>query len=215
MHVTLFSLKTEGIFRISATARVIQGLKDALDEGIILLFFSPFLFLSFSISLIFLTISSAGNHVTFDKSTDPHAVACLIKLWLRELPEKLIPNDCWKSLSLAGDKEENEKKQVFFIFVAFFVLFYFPYLLSFLFDQIMKAAIESRPEHVQFLLQHLFCFMRLVASYSDFSKMNPTNLSIVFAPNLVSAEITLDPNLNKVPFFFFFLLLIFVLSFSN
>ena len=40
--------------------------------------------------------------------------------------------------------------------------------------------------------------MRLVASYSDFSKMTPTNLSIVFAPNLVNAEITLDPNLNKV-----------------
>ena len=85
----------------SSPARAIQGLKDDLDEG---------------------------KRVTFDKTTDPHAVACLIKLWLRELPEKLIPNDCWKALSLSGDKEENEKKQVFilFCFVLFcFVLFCF------------------------------------------------------------------------------------------
>lgn len=64
--IELRDLKTEGIFRLSGSANVINEYKRKFD---------------------------AGEPVDFMKETDPHAVTGIIKLYLRELPEPLLTFD--------------------------------------------------------------------------------------------------------------------------
>jgi hypothetical protein len=49
-----------------------------------------------------------------------------------------------------------------------------------------------------FLLQHFVAFLRIISLYSDYSKMTPSNLAIVFAPNLMQTSDNLDCTVNLV-----------------
>ncbi len=57
--------KVEGIFRLSAGAEELKIVKERLDEG---------------------------NYDVMTGTTSVHVPCALIKLWMRELPEPLIPN---------------------------------------------------------------------------------------------------------------------------
>uniref|UniRef100_A0A6I8Q4R6 Rho GTPase-activating protein 22 n=1 Tax=Xenopus tropicalis TaxID=8364 RepID=A0A6I8Q4R6_XENTR len=57
-------LQEEGLFRLPGQATLVKELQDTFDSG---------------------------GKPTFDKSTDVHTVASLLKLYLRELPEPVIP----------------------------------------------------------------------------------------------------------------------------
>ncbi len=57
-------MKTEGLFRVSATVKQINLLKKSFDKG---------------------------EDVDFNLIDDPHVISCVLKQYLRDLPEPLIP----------------------------------------------------------------------------------------------------------------------------
>jgi hypothetical protein len=66
-----YAPRTEGIFRLSASMMEINKLREQLD---------------------------AGKGIELHEQQDKHVVACLLKLWLRELPESLIPHQLYTDL---------------------------------------------------------------------------------------------------------------------
>ena len=57
-------LNSEGLFRLSPNLKEMNGLKAAYDKGL-------------NVAI---------------KQSDPHVIAGLMKLWLRELPDSIIPS---------------------------------------------------------------------------------------------------------------------------
>lgn len=127
-------LKTEGIFRISGNASRIQKLKLAFERG---------------------------ERNKFSSKEDPHVVACLLKLFFRQLPDPLLTfdlYDCW----IAAQEFPDE----------------------FRFNAIQKL-VDMLPQPNLTVLIHLCEFMKTVASHSEFNKMTADNLSICMAPNIL------------------------------
>ncbi|KAJ7996445.1 hypothetical protein DPEC_G00237150 [Dallia pectoralis] len=79
-----------GLFRKSGQATLVKELQNAFD---------------------------AGEKPSFD-STDVHTVASLLKLYLRELPEPLVPFSRYQDLLLCEQKISAERKQVCLHLVA-------------------------------------------------------------------------------------------------
>eukprot|EP00824_Muranothrix_gubernata_P000460 TRINITY_DN1051_c0_g1_i1.p1 TRINITY_DN1051_c0_g1~~TRINITY_DN1051_c0_g1_i1.p1 ORF type:complete len:830 (+),score=220.17 TRINITY_DN1051_c0_g1_i1:180-2669(+) len=104
---------------------------------------------------------------TFDRGEEPdlsdadvHAVAGLLKQWLRELPVPLIPFDCYESFR-ETDSEDPP--------VA---------------CQLLRHAVSGLPPLNRVILQYLVSFFRDVASRSNENRMTAPNLGIVFGPNI-------------------------------
>jgi len=95
------------------------------------------------------------------ESASVHTVAGLIKMWLRELPEPLFPSELSEELLALQTPQE----------VATFI----------------RTKI---PLSHQFTLQHLFYCLSRVTQYSEVNRMSPSNLAIVFAPNVMPTEST-------------------------
>ncbi|XP_038821564.1 rho GTPase-activating protein 24-like [Salvelinus namaycush] len=74
-----------GLFRQPGQATLVKELQDAFD---------------------------AGEKPSFDSSTDVHTVASLLKLYLRELPEPLVPFSRYQDFLVCGKKISSERKQV-------------------------------------------------------------------------------------------------------
>lgn len=77
-------LDQEGIFRISGNTREVNDLKARIENG----------------------------HDVVLSDYSPHTVACLLKLWLRELPEPLMTYDLYDDFnSTTGkNKQKNQYK---------------------------------------------------------------------------------------------------------
>ncbi|CAB1333220.1 unnamed protein product [Coregonus sp. 'balchen'] len=73
-----------GLFRQPGQATLVKELQDAFD---------------------------AGEKPSFDSSTDVHTVASLLKLYLRELPEPLVPFSRYQDFLMCGKKISSERKQ--------------------------------------------------------------------------------------------------------
>ena len=84
-HLDCFGLEIEGIFRKSGSASQIEYFKDQFDQGFQLLF----------ITLCLLYLYWTGVDVDLKSCPDPHTVAGLLKLYLRELPEPLLSFDLY------------------------------------------------------------------------------------------------------------------------
>ncbi|KAM6987011.1 rho GTPase-activating protein 24 [Aplochiton taeniatus] len=139
-----WGLREEGLFRLPGQANLVKELQDAFD---------------------------CGEKPSFDCNTDVHTVASLLKLYLRELPEPVIPFSkyedflaCTKLLSKddqAGIKE-------------------------------LKTLVESLPPVNYNLLKYISRFLDEVQSYSGVNKMSVQNLATVFGPNILRPKIE-DP----------------------
>uniref|UniRef100_U3IEY8 Rho GTPase activating protein 24 n=1 Tax=Anas platyrhynchos platyrhynchos TaxID=8840 RepID=U3IEY8_ANAPP len=130
-------LKEEGLFRLPGQANLVKELQDAFD---------------------------CGEKPSFDSNTDVHTVASLLKLYLRELPEPVIPYakyedflSCAKMLS----KEEETTKGLYSL----------PIIES---EGIIKIFLDE------------------VQSYSGVNKMSVQNLATVFGPNILRPKVE-DP----------------------
>ncbi|XP_041447211.1 rho GTPase-activating protein 24 isoform X2 [Xenopus laevis] len=137
-------LMEEGLFRLPGQANLVKELQDAFD---------------------------CGEKPSFDSNTDVHTVASLLKLYLRELPEPVIPylkyEDfiyCVKHLS----KEEE-------LGMA----------------ELVKQ-VKSLPPVNYNLLKYICRFLDEVQSYSGINKMSVQNLATVFGPNILRPKVE-DP----------------------
>jgi hypothetical protein len=72
-HINDHCLEVEGLFRLSGNQNEIDTLRRRIDTG---------------------------ESVEFTPSTDPHIVAALLKKYLRDMPEPIIPFDFYEGMSL-------------------------------------------------------------------------------------------------------------------
>uniref|UniRef100_A0A673HER1 Rho GTPase activating protein 24 n=1 Tax=Sinocyclocheilus rhinocerous TaxID=307959 RepID=A0A673HER1_9TELE len=120
-------------------------------------------------SLLVNGYKQAGHSLTFN--TDVHTVASLLKLYLRELPEPVIPFckyeeflACTKLLSKDQDAGMKE----------------------------LRRQVEGLPPVNYNLLKYICKFLDEVQSYSGVNKMSVQNLATVFGPNILRPKVE-DP----------------------
>ncbi|XP_027881396.1 rho GTPase-activating protein 24 isoform X2 [Xiphophorus couchianus] len=139
-----WGLQEEGLFRLPGQANLVKELQDAFD---------------------------CGEKPSFDCNTDVHTVASLLKLYLRELPEPVIPFQKYEEFlakaKLLGKDDEMGMKE-------------------------LKRLVESLPPVNYNLLKYICRFLDEVQSYSGVNKMSVQNLATVFGPNILRPTIE-DP----------------------
>ncbi|KAM3938440.1 rho GTPase-activating protein 24 isoform 3-T3 [Leptodactylus fuscus] len=137
-------LTEEGLFRLPGQANLVKELQDAFD---------------------------CGEKPSFDSNTDVHTVASLLKLYLRELPEPVIPYSKYEDfLSCAKQLSKEEESGV---------------------AELLKQ-VKSLPTVNYNLLKYICRFLDEVQSYSGVNKMSVQNLATVFGPNILRPKVE-DP----------------------
>uniref|UniRef100_A0A8C8RKX6 Rho GTPase activating protein 22 n=1 Tax=Pelusios castaneus TaxID=367368 RepID=A0A8C8RKX6_9SAUR len=137
-------LTEEGLFRMPGQANLVKDLQDSFD---------------------------CGEKPLFDSNTDVHTVASLLKLYLRELPEPVIPFAKYEDFLLCGqllskDKGEGTKE--------------------------LAKQVKTLPQANYNLLKYICKFLDEVQSHSSVNKMSVQNLATVFGPNILRPKME-DP----------------------
>ncbi|XP_076025116.1 rho GTPase-activating protein 24-like [Genypterus blacodes] len=109
----------------------------------------------------------AGERPSFDSSTDVHTVASLLKLYLRQLPEPLVPHSCYQHFLLCGQKMSSDRTLG---------------LVQ------LRNLLHELPVANFNLLNFICQFLNDVQSYSSSNKMSRQNLATVFGPNILRAK---------------------------
>ncbi|XP_053505645.1 rho GTPase-activating protein 24 isoform X1 [Ictalurus furcatus] len=139
-----WGLQEEGLFRLPGQANLVKELQDAFD---------------------------CGEKPAFDGNTDVHTVASLLKLYLRELPEPVIPfckyDEFLACTKLFSKDQEAGMKE-------------------------LRRQVESLPLVNYNLLKYICRFLDEVQSYSGVNKMSVQNLATVFGPNILRPKVE-DP----------------------
>ncbi|KAF2994828.1 hypothetical protein E8E13_002825 [Curvularia kusanoi] len=130
------AIKEEGIFRLSGSNITIKGLRDRFNsDGDVALVEEPY--------------------------TDVHAVASLLKLYLRELPASILTRELHLDFLKVLDMDERSKK-----------------------IQSFNVLVHKLPIANFELLRHLSSFLIEVIDNAQTNKMTVRNVGIVFAPTL-------------------------------
>ncbi|XP_051959152.1 rho GTPase-activating protein 22-like [Xyrauchen texanus] len=137
-------LDEEGLFRMPGQANLVKDLQEAFD---------------------------CGDKPQFDSNTDVHTVASLLKLYLRELPEPVIPYCKYDDFLtcaqlLAKDEEEGIQE--------------------------LGKLVKTLPAANFNLLKYICKFLDEVQSHSNENKMGVQNLATVFGPNILRPKME-DP----------------------
>ncbi|OCF44834.1 hypothetical protein I317_01323 [Kwoniella heveanensis CBS 569] len=127
----------EGIYRLSGSSAVIKGLKDRFDsEGDV-------------------------NLVANDEYWDPHAIAGLLKTFLRELPTSLLTRELHARFLAVMDLIESSARV----------------------NELSRLVSELPPPNYA-LLRALTAHLILIVKNSQLNKMTLRNIGIVFSPTL-------------------------------
>ncbi|GLD46355.1 rho GTPase-activating protein 24-like isoform X1 [Lates japonicus] len=129
-----------GLFRQPGQASLVKELQEAFD---------------------------AGERPSFDSSTDVHTVASLLKLYLRQLPEPLVPYSHYQDFLLCGQKLTSDRTQGL---------------------GELRNLLHELPVANFNLLNFICQFLNEVQSYSGSNKMTDQNLATVFGPNILRAK---------------------------
>ncbi|XP_071829026.1 rho GTPase-activating protein 24-like isoform X2 [Apostichopus japonicus] len=140
-YITKHGMKEEGIFRLPGRSTLVKELQERFD---------------------------LGQKPDLDEiRPDVHTVASLFKLYLRQLPEPVIPFDhydnFYNAINLLKRNEEEGKAQL-----------------------IRELALLPRPNH--FLLKYLCEFLHELQKDEKENRMSTMNLSTVFGPNIYKAD---------------------------
>ncbi|GAB1609267.1 rho GTPase-activating protein 24-like [Argonauta hians] len=138
-------LETEGVYRLAGRIVLIKELQESFDTGV-------------AINLE-------------DSEADVHTVASLLKLYLRELPDSIIPSEYFQKFMgiayEAVDKHKNQDEE------------FIPRLT----DAVNILEVDNY-NILKYLCRHLY----KVSQHSDVNKMTLANLSMVFGPNIIRHE---------------------------
>ncbi|XP_046859270.1 protein FAM13B-like [Xenia sp. Carnegie-2017] len=135
-YITCYGMKQEGIFRVNGNSKIMEKLKAEFDKS---------------------------GDADLENTGDVMSVAGLMKMFLRELPQPLIPKH-FKKAFLQVHKEFYSEKDVC--------------------CSRMRNLVSELPNSRRKLLKFLCRFLVLVSLYEDTNKMNAKALSIVFSPNM-------------------------------
>jgi hypothetical protein len=132
-------LSLEGMFRISGSAAEIQQWKNDID---------------------------AGKHVNLTHA-NPHGVAGLLKLFLRQLPEPVFTYALYPQLIPFWAESDGDT----------------PTRL-----RVLSTHLRALPPPNRVLLTSLFSLLGNLSTFSASNKMTPANIAIVFGPALIRTE---------------------------
>ncbi|NXV36873.1 RHG25 protein, partial [Rissa tridactyla] len=134
----------EGIFRLPGQDNLVKQLRDAFD---------------------------AGERPSFDRDTDVHTVASLFKLYLRELPEPVVPWMQYEDFLLCGQALDADEKKG---------------------HQELLKQLSLLPRDNYNLLSYICRFLHEIQLNSSINKMSVDNLATVIGVNLIRPKIE-DP----------------------
>ncbi|NXU17759.1 RHG25 protein, partial [Pardalotus punctatus] len=134
----------EGIFRLPGQDNLVKQLRDAFD---------------------------AGERPSFDRDTDVHTVASLFKLYLRELPEPVVPWLQYEDFLLCGQALEADETKG---------------------HQELLKQLSLLPRDNYNLLSYICRFLYEIQLNSSINKMSVDNLATVIGVNLIRPKIE-DP----------------------
>ncbi|KAJ3412665.1 hypothetical protein HDV05_000415 [Chytridiales sp. JEL 0842] len=134
--VNLNGCKTEGIFRVPGDSDMVNALRVKIERG------------DYSLGGI----------------TDPSVPSSLLKLWLRELAEPLIPSNRYDECIHVGHDQDHPEA-----------------------GSVAKAIIQSLPAINRSVVLYMIKFLKLVGKEENIpsTRMTPANIALVFAPNFL------------------------------
>ncbi|XP_071953922.1 protein FAM13A-like isoform X2 [Antedon mediterranea] len=132
----------EGIFRMSGSSRIVDKLRASFDKY---------------------------GDADLEEAGDVMAVAGLLKLYLRELPEAIVP-DKFHQRFLAVYEETNGSNSVKQL-------------------DMIKQILDELPKQNYALLKYLSRFLVKVGDHERTNKMTPFALAIVFGPNIFRCHV--------------------------
>uniref|UniRef100_A0A672U341 Rho GTPase-activating protein 24 n=1 Tax=Strigops habroptila TaxID=2489341 RepID=A0A672U341_STRHB len=127
----------EGIFRLPGQDNLVKQLRDAFD---------------------------AGERPSFDRDTDVHTVASLLKLYLRELPEPVVPWMQYEDFLLCGQALDADERKG---------------------HQELLKQLSLLPRDNYNLLSYICRFLHEIQLNSSVNKMSVDNLATVIGVNLI------------------------------
>ncbi|XP_062992303.1 protein FAM13A isoform X2 [Elgaria multicarinata webbii] len=133
-YLTWHGLKQEGLFRVNGNLKTVEQLQAKYESG---------------------------EEVELAAEGDVSSVASLLKLFLRELPERVIPAAAHAKFVQLYQDTSN-------------------YGLN---ANILRELLRQLPDAHYCLLKYLCQFLRRVAEHHSENKMNVSNLATVFGPN--------------------------------
>ncbi|KAM4577164.1 rho GTPase-activating protein 25 isoform 1-T1 [Odontesthes bonariensis] len=137
-------LNEEGIFRLPGQDNAVKQFRDAFD---------------------------AGERPSFPSDTDVHTVASLLKLYLRELPEPVVPWTQYQEFLDCTNQLDSSSKEGW---------------------EMLEKQIALLPRINYNLLSYVCRFLFEVQLHSKVNKMNVENLATVMGVNLLKPQIE-DP----------------------
>ncbi|XP_040905059.1 rho GTPase-activating protein 22 isoform X2 [Toxotes jaculatrix] len=137
-------LQEEGLFRAPGQTNHVRELQDAFDRG---------------------------EKPVFDSTTDVHTVASLLKLYIRELPEPIIPFSKYTQFLSCAQLLTKDKEMGIIE---------------------LGKQVKSLPQVNYNLLKYICRFLDEVQSHSNENKMSVQNLATVFGPNILRPRVE-DP----------------------
>jgi len=147
-----------GIFRISGNNDTILHIKTLFEKAH--------------------SIASETDQGTGVELTDPHEAASVLKLYLRELPDPLIPFSFYSSfIEIEETKSEDLDAKI----------------------TKYKALIARLPASHRALLAYLIQFLAACTQYEKETKMDAQNFAIVFAPSLFRPQCDSPKTLRDMP----------------
>ncbi|KAJ8248403.1 hypothetical protein GJAV_G00241660 [Gymnothorax javanicus] len=130
-------LDEEGLFRMPGQANLVKELQDAFD---------------------------CGEKPHFNSTTDVHTVASLLKLYLRELPEPVIPFSNYPDFLTCAQLLTKEERAGI---------------------EELEKQVKTLPQANYSLLKYICKFLDEVQTHSNQNKMSIQNLATVFGPNIL------------------------------
>ncbi|XP_030619085.1 rho GTPase-activating protein 25 isoform X2 [Delphinapterus leucas] len=137
-------LNEEGIFRLPGQDNLVKQLRDAFD---------------------------AGERPSFDRDTDVHTVASLMKLYLRDLPEPVVPWSQYEGFLLCGQLMNADEGKA---------------------QQELMKQLSILPRDNYSLLSYICRFLHEIQLNCGVNKMSVDNLATVIGVNLIRSKVE-DP----------------------
>ena len=134
----------EGIFRLPGQDNLVKQLRDAFD---------------------------AGERPSFDRDTDVHTVASLLKLYLRDLPEPVVPWSQYEGFLLCGQLMNADEAKA---------------------QQELVKQLSTLPRDNYNLLSYICRFLHEIQLNCAVNKMSVDNLATVIGVNLIRSKVE-DP----------------------